>query len=103
MSAAKDFLAAFERLVEGFRSPEPEPMPKPQRGAPRPRYKLTAALVEPKADPAIPPEQPPHGVEREAWLAARQNVLNGSAPSTIAKGSDVPSDFTLRIQGLMPR
>jgi hypothetical protein len=33
---------------------------------------------------------------------AAHNVELGSAPSTIAKGSDVPSDFTMRRNGLTP-
>jgi hypothetical protein len=36
------------------------------------------------------------------WAAAARNVELGSAPSTIAKGSDIPNDFVLRVTGLAP-
>jgi len=37
-----------------------------------------------------------------AWAIARINVAGGSAPSSIAKGSDIPNDFVLRRMGLAP-
>jgi hypothetical protein len=41
-------------------------------------------------------------IDPREWAEAARNVELGSAPSTIAKGSDVPSDFTMRLNGLTP-
>ena len=39
-------------------------------------------------------------IDPREWAAAAANVAAGSAPSTIAKGSDIPSDMTMRLNGL---
>jgi hypothetical protein len=41
-------------------------------------------------------------VDPREWAAAARNVELGSAPSSIAKGSDIPNDFVLRRMGLAP-
>jgi hypothetical protein len=38
-------------------------------------------------------------IDPREWAAAAANVAAGSAPSNIAAGSDVPSDFTMRLNG----
>jgi hypothetical protein len=45
---------------------------------------------------------PDDEIDPRQWAEAARNVELGSAPSTIAKGSDVPSDFTMRRNGLTP-
>jgi hypothetical protein len=45
---------------------------------------------------------PDDEIDPREWAEAARNVELGSAPSTIAKGSDVPSDFTMRRNGLTP-
>jgi hypothetical protein len=54
-----------------------------------------------KAEVLARPLEPPAGVSSEEWLEAARNVELGSAPSEIRAGSDVPSDFSLRIMGLL--
>jgi hypothetical protein len=58
-----------------------------------------ARARKPKPKPADPLQCPDH-IRPEEWAAAVANVVAGSAPSTIARGSDIPSDFTLRRNGL---
>jgi hypothetical protein len=41
-------------------------------------------------------------IDPREWAAAAANVAAGSAPSNIAAGSDVPSDFTMRLNGFDP-
>jgi hypothetical protein len=41
-------------------------------------------------------------IDPAEWANAARNVEFGSAPSSIAKGSDVPNDFVLRVTGLAP-
>jgi hypothetical protein len=73
------------------------PVPEAAKPKPGPRYKL-AAEHKPKA--LAPPFEPPPGVPASEWAAAQRNVAAGSAPSAIAAGSDIPSDFTMRRNGL---
>jgi hypothetical protein len=74
--------------------PPPElPQPKPKR------YVLSADIAHAQRSP---PELPPAGTPRQEWDAAVAAVRAGSAPSSIAKGSDVPNDFVLRVTGLAP-
>jgi hypothetical protein len=63
-----------------------------------PRYHLSKDC-RPRP-PAIPIEAPA-GVPKDEWREAARNVELGSAPSEIRAGSDVPSDFSLRIMGLL--
>jgi hypothetical protein len=42
----------------------------------------------------------PAGTPHHEWQAALAAVRGGSAPSTIAAGSDIPSDETMRRNGL---
>jgi hypothetical protein len=63
---------------------------------PAPRYRLSKDY-RPKP-PAIPVEAPP-GVSKSEWREAARNVAFGSVPSTIAAGSDTPSDWTMRRNG----
>jgi hypothetical protein len=74
-------------------SPLPEPAEKPKR------YQLSADIAHAQQLPSF---ECPAGTPRQEWDAAVAAVRAGSAPSTIAKGSDVPSDFSLRIMGLAP-
>jgi hypothetical protein len=69
-------------------APLPEvPKPKPLR------YQLSRDLQRPQV-PSCPPDIP-----RWEWDAAALNVQRGSAPSLIKKGSDIPSDWTMRRNG----
>lgn len=43
---------------------------------------------------------PDDEIDPYEWAIASRNVELGSAPSNIAKGSDVPSDLTMRLNGL---
>jgi hypothetical protein len=70
--------------------------PDPVLPKPAPRYRLSKDC-RPKP-PAIPVEAPP-GVSKAEWLEAARNVAFGSAPSTIAAGGDIPSDWTMRRNG----
>jgi hypothetical protein len=45
---------------------------------------------------------PDDEIDAREWAVAARNVELGSTPSAIAKGSDTPSDFTLRRSGLTP-
>jgi hypothetical protein len=66
------------------------PLPEP----PTPRARVAASKA-PKRD--IVHETPrPDGVPLAEWEAALRNVMSGSAPSTIAFGSDIPSDESVR-------
>lgn len=89
-------LEKLAALAAAYTAPLPARLPQasPERGK-RPRYVLKD---EPAPSLACPPDVPQH-----EWDAAARNVAAGSPFSTIAKGSDVPSDFALRIQGLAPR
>jgi hypothetical protein len=58
-----------------------------------------ARVRKPKLKPADPLACPDH-ISPKEWALAVANVMAGSAPSTIARGSDIPSDFTLRRNGL---
>jgi hypothetical protein len=58
-----------------------------------------ARASKPKSQPADPLQCPDH-ISPNEWAPAVANVVAGSAPSTIARGSDIPSDFTLRRNGL---
>jgi hypothetical protein len=59
----------------------PPPVEKPRR---------------PKAKPAPDPTLPPEGVEPRLWREALRNEMMGSPRSNIRRGSDVPSDETVR-------
>jgi len=41
-------------------------------------------------------------IDPAEWASARRNVELGSTASSIAKGSDTPSDWTMRRNGLVP-
>jgi hypothetical protein len=83
-----EVLGRLERIATALAEPDPKPSPKPKR---------TRKPVAP-----TPLLQPPPGTSVAEWQVALENVRAGSAPSTIAKGSDIPSDFTLRRNGLAP-
>lgn len=71
------------------------PLPAPPPPSKPPRYQLAANFDGRK----LPPLEAPPGVPAAEWREAQRNVQFGSAPSTIKKGSNIPSDWTMRRNG----
>jgi len=80
---------AIETIIARRALPEPPPP-----AARKPRYMPKDETPAPSlARPC------PSGVPAGEWAEACRNVAAGSSPSTIKKGSDIPSDWTMRRNG----
>jgi hypothetical protein len=92
-STAREWIEAkLREMAERRAQPLPE-LPPP----PRKRYQLSKDVARKAPAPSF---ECPLSVPAAEWAIAVRNVKFGSTASVIAAGSDIPSDFTLRRNGL---